>query len=182
MNSVARSVTSAVDSTKSFLSAFGESTTTGSSSDAVSAGQATLESGLYAKLFFLTLIVFAIYVLIGFFVRNVVLGDKTDTLMSFTNRFTHYLMVNLGLSVVSMVLMLSGMKGAAVFIYFLMALIMSVAFILAIVIDTNPVKIDRLYGVVIGQLLLAFVVFIIMTVFAVSLASNLTSIMHAAGL
>ena len=59
---------------------------------------------------------------------------------------------------------------------------MSVAFILAIVIDTNPVKIDRLYGVVIGQLLLAFVVFIIMTVFAVSLASNLTSIMHAAGL
>lgn len=181
MNSVARSVTSAVDSTKSLFSAFSESATT-SSRDAVSAGQATLESGLYAKLFFLTLIVFAIYVLIGFFVRNVVLGDKTDTLMSFTNRFTHYLMVNLGLSVISMVLMLSGMKGAAVFIYFLMALIMSVAFILAIVIDTNPVKIDRLYGVVIGQLLLAFVVFIIMTVFAVSLASNLTSIMHAAGL
>ncbi|MHC9533585.1 hypothetical protein ACVPPR_09280 [Dellaglioa sp. L3N] len=154
----------------------------GSSSSAVSQGESTVESGLYVKLFFLTLLVFAVYVLIGIFVRNVVLGDKTDTLLAFTNRFTHYLMVNLALSVLSMILMLAGLKAFAVFLYFLMAIIMSVAFILAIIVDTHPLKIDRLYGVVIGQLLLAFVVFLVMTVFAVSLASSLASIIQAAGL
>lgn len=179
MNNVASSVTSVVDRANSLTGALSEST---SSRDAVRAGQSSLESGLYVKLFFLTLLVFAIYVLIGFFVRNVVLGDKTDTLMTFTNRFTHYLMVNLALSVISMILMLVGMKGAAVFTYLLMAIVMSVAFILSMIVDTNPIKIDRLYGVVIGQLLLALVIFIIMTVFAVSLASNLTSIMDAARL
>lgn len=65
----------------------------------------TIDSSVYAKLFFLTLLTFAIYILIGFFVRNVVLGDKSDTLLSFTNRFTHYLMINLVLALVFMIVM-----------------------------------------------------------------------------
>lgn len=140
-----------------------------------------IDSSVYAKLFFLTLLTFAIYVLIGFFVRNVVLGDKSDTLLSFTNRFTHYLMSNLVLAVLSMIFMLLGMRGIAVFMYALMALIMSIAFILSMIIDTNPLKIDKLYGVVIGQLLLALVFMIVMSVFAVSLAANIASIISAAG-
>ncbi|WP_409021837.1 DUF6574 domain-containing protein [Dellaglioa sp. P0083] len=141
----------------------------------------TIDSSVYAKLFFLTLLTFAIYILIGFFVRNVVLGDKSDTLLSFTNRFTHYLMINLVLAVLSMIFMLLGMRGLAVFMYALMALIMSIAFILSIIIDTNPLKIDKLYIVVIGQLLLALVFMIVMSVFAVSLAANIASIISAAG-